>query len=65
MKLHFRIKSPVDGYAVKFLAAVSALIGFEWLFHIVCLDEMLMQILIFSILGAFGLYRCLKRVDDD
>jgi hypothetical protein len=65
MKLHFKIKNPVDAYAVKFLAAVSALIGFELLFRIVALDEILIQILIFSILGAFGLYRHLKRLDDD
>jgi len=65
MKLHFKIKNPVDASAVKFLAAVAALLGFELLFRVVALDEILIQIMVFTILGACSLYRHLKRLDHD
>ena len=65
MKLHFKIKNPVDAYAVKVVAAMAALVGFELIFRIVALDEILIQILIFTILGAAGLYRHSRRLDND
>ena len=65
MKQHFKIKNPVDAYAIKWVAAMAALVGFELLFRVVALDEVLIQILIFTIFGAVGLYRQLKCLEND
>ena len=65
MKLHFRMKHPADAYAVKFIAAMAALVGFELLFRIAALDEIIIQVLIFTVLGAVGLCKHLKRLEHD
>ena len=65
MKLNFKIKNPADVYALKFAAAVVALLTFEFVFRIVAVDELLIQIFIFTILGPVGLYRHLKRQEND
>ena len=65
MKLHSRIKNPADAYALKVIATLAALVGLELLFRIATVDEILIQVLIFTLLGAVGLYRHLKRLEND
>jgi len=65
MKLHFKIKNPAHAYAIGLVAVVAALIGFELLFRVVSVDEILIQVLIFTVLDAVGIYRNVKRLDND
>ncbi len=44
---------------------MAALIAFEWLFHIAAADELLIQVFIFLILGAVGLYRYATQLNDE
>ncbi len=62
MRLRFRFRNRIDAWVFRFVLAVVALICFEWLFHIVAPEELLVQVVILIVLGAAGLYRYAKGV---
>jgi hypothetical protein len=64
MRLHLKFRNRIDAWAARFIAAVAALIAFEWFFRIAPTDELVLQVLIALVLGAVGLYGYAKHLDD-
>jgi hypothetical protein len=65
MKLRFKIENPADAYALRVVVGLAALVGLELVFRVASVGEIILQVLIFTVLGAFGLYRYLKRFEND